>query len=257
MLTGKHGRYKLSPTHDDIACCCNPNATRLLPHYVSSMWLGRTDSPDLVAFAYGPSHLHTTTDGTAFNVLQETLYPFEDQVRFTVDAAAPVRLSLWLRRPAWANALHLDGIEGTEMDGWIVIERQWRGRTSFTLRFEVPVRAEAYPAGEVAVLRGPLQFVQPIPFRVRDLPVQARADWPDAELLADDRESLETLPMIDTACANLGFIPERVATGSPDRPWHESPLRLRSGGVTLVPIGCAPLRRADFRARPGHREDKA
>jgi len=257
LLNGKHGRYKLSPTHDDIACCCNPNATRLLPHYVSSMWLGRTDSPDLVAFAYGPSNLRTTIDGTAFNVLQETLYPFEDQVRFTVDAAAPVRLTLWLRRPAWASAYHLDGIESVEKDGWIVIEREWLGRMSFTLRFDVPVRAETYPAGEVAVLRGPLQFVQSIPYRTRKLPVPARADWPDAELLADDRAPLETLPIIDTEHADLGFLPERVATEAPNRPWHESPLRLRSDGVTLVPIGCAPLRRADFRARPGHREDKA
>ena len=149
--------------------------------------------------------------------------------------------------------VHLDGIEGVERDGWIVIEREWQGRRSFTLGFDVPVRAEAYPAGEVAVLRGSLQFVQPIPFRVRDLPVQARADWPDAELLADNRESLETLPIIDTARTDLGFLTERVATDAPDRPWHESPLRLRSDGVTLVPIGCAPLRRADFRARPGRR----
>jgi hypothetical protein len=163
-------------------------------------------------------------------------------------------MTLWLRRPAWASAFHLDGIEGVEREGWIVIEREWQGRLSFTLGFDVPVLAEAYPAGEVAVLRGSLQFVQPIPFRVRDLPVQARADWPDAELLADDRESLEMLPIIDTARTDLGFLTERVATDAPDRPWHESPLRLRSDGVTLVPLGCAPLRRADFRQRASRRD---
>ena len=255
LLNGKHGRYKLSPTHDDIACCCNPNATRLLPHYVSAMWLGRTDSPGLVALAYGPSDLRTTIDGVSFNILQETHYPFEDQVRFTVEAAAASRLTLWLRRPAWANAFRLEGIEGVERDGWIVIERPWRERTSFTLRFDVPVRAEAYPAGEVAVLRGPLQFVQPIPFRVLDRPVQARADWPDAELRPDDHESQETLPIIDTARADLGFVPERAITRAIDRPWHESPLRLRNGGITLVPLGCAPLRRADFRPHGGARMD--
>ena len=254
LLNGKHGRYKLSPTHDDIACCCNPNATRLLPHYVSSLWLRRTDSPGLAALAYGPSDLRTTIGGVAFNILQETQYPFEDQVRFTVEAAAPSRLTLWLRRPAWASAFHLDGIDAAERDGWIVIDRHWQGRTFFTLRFDVPVRAESYPAGEVAVLRGPLQFVQPIPHYTRELTVQARADWPDAELLADDRASLETLPIINTARTNLGFIPERVATDARDRPWHESPLRLRGDDVTLVPLGCAPLRRADFRQRASRRD---
>ena len=255
-LNGRHGRYKLSPTHDDIACCCNPNATRLLPHYVSAMWLGRTDESGLVALAYGPSELRTDFDGTPVSILQETDYPFEDRVHFTVETAVPARSSLWLRRPAWASAFHLDGIKGVERDGWIVIERQWRDRTSFTLRFDVPVRAEAYPDGEVAVLRGPLQFVQAIPHGARDLPVQARADWPDAELLADDRGSLEELPIIDTARADLGFVTENAAMTTMDHPWHESPLRLRSGSVTLVPLGCAPLRRADFRARAGLRREK-
>jgi hypothetical protein len=201
--------------------------------------------------------LRTTTDGTAFNILQETLYPFEDQVRFTVDAAAPVRLTLWLRRPAWASAFHLDGIEAVERDGWIVIEREWHGRWSFTLRFDAPVRAETYPAGEVAVLRGPLQFVQAIPHRVRVLPVTARADWPDSELLADVHASIETLPIIDASRPDLGFTPDRAPTTEPDRPWHDPPLRLRSDGITLVPLGCAPLRRADFRAYSGNREDEA
>jgi DUF1680 family protein len=247
LLNGKHGRYKLSPTHDDIACCCNPNSTRLLPHYVSSMWLGRTDSLGLVALAYGPSDLRTTIDGTAFNILQETLYPFEDQVRFTVDAAAPVRLTLWLRRPAWGSAFHLDGIEGVERDGWIVIEREWHGRRSFTLRFDVPVRAETYPTGEVAVLRGPLQFVQAIPHRSRERPVAARPHWPDCELYADSAATQETLPIVDPRRKDLGFALEPFKTNATDSPWHQPPLRLRNGGITLVPLGCAALRRADFR----------
>jgi uncharacterized protein len=257
LMNGKHGRYKLSPTHDDIACCCNPNSTRLLPHYVSSMWLGRTDGTGLVALAYGPSELRADVDGTKVSILQETQYPFDDHVRLTVEAEAPTRLTLWLRRPAWVSAVHLDGIESEQRGGWILIERQWRNRTSFTLHFETAARVEAYPGGEVAVLRGPLQFVQPIPHYSRQLAVQARADWPDTELLADDRALLETLPIIDAARADPGFVLERVATDASDRPWHASPLRLNVHGVTLVPMGCAPLRRADFRARPGRPGEQA
>jgi len=247
LLTGKHGRYKLSPTHDDVACCCNPNATRLLPHYVSSLWLSRADESGLVALAYGPSELRTVVDGVAVNVTQETAYPFEDEVRFTVDATAPARFTLWLRRPAWARACRLDGMAGVERDGWIVIHRHWHGRASFTLRFDLPVRAEPYPNGEVAVLRGPLQFVQPIPHRVRDLPVVGRTGWPDSELLDDLPATFETLPVIDRSRTDLGFAPGRETTRAPDHPWHESPLSLQCDGVTLVPLGCAPLRRAGFR----------
>lgn len=247
MLNSRHGRYKLSPTHDDIACCCNPNSTRVLPHYVSAMWLGRTEGPGLVALAYGPSELSTTVDGTAVKVNQDTTYPFEDEVRFTVEVHAPLRFSLWLRRPAWASDCGLEGIEGVERDGWIVIERLWQDRLSFALRFGVPVRAVAYPTGEVAVLRGPLQFVQAIPHRSRERPVAARPHWPDCELYADSAATQETLPIVDRRHKDLGFVLEPLMTNATDRPWHQSPLRLRRGGVTLVPLGCAPLRRADFR----------
>jgi uncharacterized protein len=257
LLNGKHGRYKLSPTHDDIACCCNPNATRLLPHYVASMWLGLADRPGLVALAYGPSELRTEVAGTNFTVIQETQYPFGDQVRMTVEAATPAELTLWLRRPAWAQAIHLDGVESEQKDDWIVITRQWQGRTSFTLRFDMAVEAAAYPDGEVAVMRGPLQYAQAIPHYVRELPVEGRPGWPDAELFADGSASLEALPIVDAARADLGFVLEGVATATPDRPWAESPLQLRGDGVTLVPLGCAPLRRAAFRARPRFSKEKA
>ena len=249
MMSSKHGRYKLSPTHDDIACCCNPNSTRLLPQYISSMWLRRTDGPGLAALAYGPSELNTAIDGTAIRVIQETSYPFEDEVHFTVEAGAAARWKLWLRRPAWTSACRLDGIEGAERGGWILIDRHWQGSCSFSLHFDAPVRAEAYPTGEVAVLRGPLQFVKPIPDRPQFVPVAGRPEWPDVELNADDAATEEALPIVDAARKDLGFVTEAVRTMNPGNPWHESPLRLRKDGITLVPLGCAPLRRADFRAR--------
>jgi DUF1680 family protein len=241
VLTGKHGRYKLSPTHDDIACCCNPNATRLLPHYVSTMWLARADAPGLVALAYGPSELRTVVAGGAVSIRQETAYPFEDEVRLTVEAAVPGRWSLWLRRPAWSSTCVLQGIDGVIEDGWIVIDRLWQGSTSFTLRFDVPVRAEPYPSGEFAVLRGALQFVQEIPHQARKLQVTGRPQWPDVELLP--------VPILDLARADLGLAMQRTPAVQSNRPWHDPPLRLRSDGIELVPLGCAPLRRAAFRAR--------
>ena len=217
----------------------------------------RLDAPGLVALAYGPSELRTDVAGTTFNIVQETQYPFGDQVRMTVEAAAPAELTLWLRRPAWAKAIHLDGVESVEVDGWIVIARQWHGRASFTLRFDMAVEAEAYPDGEVAVMRGPLQYVQQIPHYVRELPVAGRPGWPDAELFAEGSASLEVLPILDAARADLGYVVERVATKVPDRPWVESPLRLRKDGVTLIPLGCAPLRRAAFRVRVLESKGKA
>ena len=99
LLSGRHGRFKLSPTHDDVACCCNPNATRLLPHYVAAMWMRCTEGPSLTALAFGPSELRTLVDGHQIVIEQDTAYPFEDRVRFTVTADSPMRMRVRLRRP--------------------------------------------------------------------------------------------------------------------------------------------------------------
>jgi DUF1680 family protein len=254
LLNGKHGRFKLSPTHDDIACCCSPNSLRVMPHYVASLWLCRDDGPGLVALGYGPSELRTDVGGVPLRILQETRYPFEDEIRFTVAAGSPAHVTLMLRHPAWARAWQLDGVAGVEHDGWIVIDREWRETTSFSLRFDVSVRAEPYPDGEVAILRGALQFVQLIPHEARERPVPSRPGWSDADLVPASRADVESLPVVDASRADLGFATEWSVSGAPDHPWDASPVQLRNETVTLVPIGCAPLRRAAFRIQERQRE---
>jgi DUF1680 family protein len=252
LLSGRHGRFKLSPTHDDVACCCNPNATRLLPHYVAALWMRCADGPALAALAYGPSELRTVVDGQEVVVLQDTAYPFEDEIRFTLTVAAPLRMRVQLRRPGWAAAVHVEGATYREQGGWITIDGTWHGSTSFVLRLDLPVLAERYPGGEVAVLRGPLQFVQPVPHRSRVLRERPHAPWHDEELLPADREEVAArLPVLESSQPDLGLVVMRDADGDPEDPWSGPPLRLAGGGFVLVPIGAAPLRRAAFISRSG------
>jgi DUF1680 family protein len=252
LLSGRHGRFKLSPTHDDVACCCNPNATRLLPHYVAALWLRCADGPALAALAYGPSELRTVVDGEEVVVLQDTAYPFEDEIRFTLTVAMPLRVRLQLRRPGWAAAVRVEGATYREQDGWITIDGTWYGSTSFVLRFDLPVLAERYPGGEVAVLRGPLQFVQLVPHRSRVLQERPRAPWYDQELLPADPEYVAArLPVLECSQPDLGLAVTRDAGGDPDDPWSNPPLRLAGDDLVLLPIGAAPLRRAAFISRSG------
>ena len=250
LLTGHHGRFKLSPTHDDVACCCNPNGTRLLPHYVASMWLVCSDAPGLVALGYGPSELTTQIDGSRVTIRQDTGYPFDDEIRFRVSVPVPVQMTLWLRRPDWVRSVKVIGVDVREQDGWIVVDRCWRDTTSFSVQFDVPVRAESYPAGEIAVLRGPLQFVQPIAHRVRPIEAGGSADWLDEELLPVDLGDIASAtPMFDTSLGDLGLVVERDRTRDPDDPWSQPSLRLVRTGLALLPLGCTALRRADFISR--------
>ena len=253
LLTGRHGRFKLSPTHDDVACCCNPNSTRLLPHYIASLWMARVDSPGLVALAYGASELRSFVDGAEVTIVEDTNYPFEDELRFTVSTSSRVRMALLLRRPAWAETCMVAGVAARDRDGWLEVEREWEGEVTFALRFGTRVRAERYPCGEIAVLRGPLQFVEPIRHVEHDLDTPERPGWPDRELRpADVSDVAASLPVIDTSDADCGFELKRPAQADPDDPWRLSPIALERSGVRLVPMGCAPLRRAAFISRAGN-----
>lgn len=250
ILSGRHGRFKLSPTHDDVACCCNPNATRLLPHYVAAMWMRCAEDRGLVALAYGPSELRTEVDGRQVVIRQDTAYPFEDEIRFTLEVGGPLRMSLRLRRPGWATQVRVVGAASREQDGWIILDGPWQGSTSFALILDATVVAGLYPCGEVAVLRGPLQFVEPIPHRSRLLRAHEPPPWRDEELLPVDVAQVATrLPVFDRAQPGLGLSVVRDGLGDPDDPWGQPPVRLVGDGVTLVPLGAAPLRRAAFIGR--------
>jgi DUF1680 family protein len=214
------------------------------------MWFGLDDAPGLTAFLYGPSEIQARLMGCTVTVRQDTEYPFEDDVRFEVAVSEPLRMTLRLRRPAWAAAIVLDGVAGEEDDGWIVIDRRWHGRTLFTVHFTIPVRAERYPGSGIAVLRGPLQFVQPIRHKVHSLKTHALAQFQDEELLpVDVADVAARTPVLDASITDLGFGVERDATSGQGDPWSAQPVRLVAGDLILVPMGCAPLRRAMFIAR--------
>jgi hypothetical protein len=112
------------------------------------------------------------------------------------------------------------------------------------------VRIEPYAGGGVAVLRGPLQFVQPIRHRTRTLLPLAVESWHDEELLAMDiADVAAAVPLLDASVADLGFATLREPSRDPGTPWAREPIRLARAGLTLVPMGCAPLRRAMFLLR--------
>jgi hypothetical protein len=56
-------------------------------------------------------------------------------------------------------------------------------------------------------------------------------------------------PMFDTSLGYLGLVVERDRTRDPDDPWSQPSLRLVRPGLTLLPLGCTALRRADFISR--------
>ncbi len=244
-------RYKYSPTHDDVACCCNPNGVRLLPQFVSGMWMRSAADGGLAAVAYGPCEVRAEAGGVDVTIVADTRYPFEDALELTVAPERPAEFTLALRRPAWDGTVEAAtaGADTLADGDWLRIRKVWAPGDTVRVSFSWKVRAEAYGNGEVAVQRGPLQFAAPLRHRLEPIRRYDGEALSDYDVHPVDIAEGYRIPVLDPRALDLGLTVERRGGGDPDRPWDDAPLMLHGGGAALVPLGCTVLRRAAFPTR--------
>jgi DUF1680 family protein len=243
-LHGKHGRFKYSPTHEDVACCCNPNSVRFMPHYISRMWMRLDDRSGLAAVTYGPCVLKTKIDDVDVTITEETNYPFSDSVRFIVSPHHPLDFELLLRKPAWSASVTLEGVAAREENGWLVISKTWKDGDSFTLTFHPRVEATPYPNGEYAVRCGALQYVYPVEYQlhsIKDYPIEGYHDY---EALPVNIEQAYQPIILDGSKPDFGLKFSHDENSAPD--WETPSVFLDAGSSRLVPIGSTVLRKAAF-----------
>jgi uncharacterized protein len=243
-LNDQHGRFKYSPTHEDVACCCNPNAVRFLPHTISRMWLRASDG--LAAVTYGPCQLTTDVNGVRVVITEETAYPFSDVVCFTIAPERGVNFTLYLRRPAWASSIEISGAVAHAAEGYLAIDRVWPAESAVELTFKTAVQVRPYPAGEYAVQRGPLQYVLPMAHTLQPIKDYPLAPFHDYNVLPQNIEQACECVLLDESQPDYGLSFEADPAIDVDRCWEQSPVRLRFGATALVPLGCTVLRRASF-----------
>jgi len=241
-------RFKYSATHDDVACCCNPNAVRFLPQFVSRMWMRLPSDGGFAAIAYGPCELKVTLGDVGVTILEETDYPFSDSIDFVVSPERAVEFSLVFRRPDWAGDMDVavPGADAVCADGWCRIRKTWKSGDRVRVTFVWKVRSEPYANGEVAVLRGPLQYAVPLDHRldiIRDYEVEGFHDY---DVYPVDIAQGYRIPMLDSQAPDLGLTFEARAGGDRSLPWDGARLLLRNSDATLAPLGCTLLRRASF-----------
>lgn len=143
--------------------CCRFNLHMGWPYYVKNMWAGTNDN-GVAAMVYGPSRVTArvgtgTVDAT---IVESTNYPFEEQIRFTINVPSAVAFPLKLRIPAWASGPSVL-VNGTAQGGvtpgtFFTINRTWNNGDTVTLNVPMPVRTSTQINNSVAIERGPLVF---------------------------------------------------------------------------------------------------
>jgi DUF1680 family protein len=147
--------------------CCPPNVMRLLSslgHYVAT-----SDAGGLQIHQYMPtSIIFSGASGSTRRLCLTTRYPWQGEVRITVDETDGATWALRLRLPNWSPSFTLEvngeAVEAPAQDGYVVIERAWQVGDSVTLALRMePTLMEAHPRidptrGSVAIERGPLVY---------------------------------------------------------------------------------------------------
>ncbi|RMI43555.1 glycoside hydrolase family protein [Streptomyces triticirhizae] len=255
--------------------CCLANMHQGWPKFVASLWMRSTEDNGLTAFAYAPSTLRTTVDGTEVTVEQTTDYPFDETVRLDLTVSAPVRFPLRLRVPGWCRddaTLTVDGETVTlsaGADGYAVLDRTWSGGERIELTLPMRLRKERRERGALGLRLGPLVLVAALPESWRPLPnarglgeweVLPLSSWNYGLYLGDGLENwpIERAPVPELPFGNRDVAVTVRGRGARVYSWRveensaavppDSPVLVGSpvGELRLVPYGCARIRLAEL-----------
>ncbi|HEY0744345.1 MAG TPA: beta-L-arabinofuranosidase domain-containing protein, partial [Chryseosolibacter sp.] len=164
--------------------CCPTNVTRILPSVPGYAYAQRGDDVYVNLFISGSAQMKTSK-GTALVLKQESNYPWDGNIKVTVEPARTSKLKMLVRVPGWATNQAIPGdlyhfnskdqpsiqakingkiIQAKIEKGYLAIERDWK--KGDVLELMLPMEVEKVysnnllveNSGKVALQRGPLMY---------------------------------------------------------------------------------------------------
>lgn len=142
--------------------CCRFNLHMGWPYFVKTMWSATNDN-GLAAMAYGPSQVTAkVANGVEVSVVEETNYPFEEELNFTINTSTSVEFPFKLRIPAWCKmpVVEVNGVaqSGVESGKFYSIRRIWNNNDKITLKVPMHIILNEEVNNSVSIQRGPLVY---------------------------------------------------------------------------------------------------
>lgn len=185
-----NGQHRRSPWFG--VACCPGNITRFMPSIPGYVYAHQKDTIYVNLYMSNSADI-TLNDGRKVNLVQETRYPWDGNIRITVNPEQSGNLTLKLRVPGWARGqavpsdlyqfeeassvsnveLKVNGKkEQMDLDkGYATLTRDWKRGDTIELVLPMPVERVtanekvAADQGRVALQRGPIVYA---------------AEWPDS-----------------------------------------------------------------------------
>lgn len=123
--------------------CCQHNHGQGWPYYIEHLVLATPDNGIAIAM-YAPCEADVTVaNGEEVKIIQDTNYPFEESVKFTIQTSGNVIFPLYLRIPTWTDnpSISINGIKlqaSLEKGKYARLEREWKNGD--VVVFDLPMK---------------------------------------------------------------------------------------------------------------------
>jgi DUF1680 family protein len=269
--------------------CCTCNLHQGWPKLVSHLWYASPDggvasimyAPSLVTLELGPAKGDGDGKGMKVSIHEQTAYPFDDQIHFSISTPGPVQFPFYLRIPGWCENPSIS-VNGEPIDtkiskGMVVVDRTWEEGDQVRLHLPMEVRLSRWVENAVSVARGPLVYVLGIEEQWEEVKSEDRwgdfsevrpaGPWnygllesvildPEGGFVFHREEAFEAYPWsfsnTPVSLRTRGkLIPDWVVYREMAGPLpHSLPLKHLeqdpSEEIVLIPYGCSKLRTTEF-----------
>jgi DUF1680 family protein len=161
--------------------CCQHNIAHGWPYYTEHLWMA-TGGNGLAAVLYAPCQVNAKVgNGTLITILEETRYPFDENILFIIKTSKSVRFPLYLRVPGWCENLkmsifvdkivHIFDVDvnvakkavklGAAPTGcWLLVDRTWKDGDKLMLKLPMKITITRWAKNKdsASVNRGPLTY---------------------------------------------------------------------------------------------------
>lgn len=193
--------------------CCQHNHTQGWPYYVENLWMATPDQ-GLAAVLYAAAEVKAKVgSGSEVRIHTASNYPFEEELKITVNLEQPDDFPLYFRIPAWAHgaAARVNGIpvETQLQPGkYLKISRQWEDNDAVTLHFPMQLSVTRWEKNHNAasVNYGPLTFSLKIGEQYVQMPSEHTAIHDSKWQAGADREAWPSYAIEPTTPWNYGLL---------------------------------------------------